>query len=317
MLFRSGSGFGGKGLERLDTERDAQSRAERAAYGEAAGPAKPVVDEATGEAPPVIDVADLEIEIHKGPAPDTSKGRGMGVSSLVTAKAAEQAALLAGCVLSGFVGGWRLMVCDACRKPAGIAKAQGVIANINAMLKAKMAGGRPGETDTSTDAARRRDPDATDYHARLLLSLLLVSRLTRLAQAIVYINDYPQKARWKVTNKDTMVQVRRPGSSTGTWVADTVRSLSRRLVHRSLTKERSTSQARNRRRESCPSFTFLSSRTTSLGCVVLDLLLVQGVSADDSSQVKHAISEIKRSLIEGATMALEVRRAFSPLSTFR
>ena len=26
-------------------------------------------------------------------------------------------------------------------------------------------------------------------------------------QAIIYINDYPQKARWKVTNKDTMVQV--------------------------------------------------------------------------------------------------------------
>ena len=26
--------------------------------------------------------------------------------------------------------------------------------------------------------------------------------------AIIPINDYPQKARWRVTNKETMVQVR-------------------------------------------------------------------------------------------------------------
>lgn len=175
-----------------------------------------MVDEATGEAPPVIDVADLEIEIHKGPAPDTSKGRGggMAVNSLVTAKAAEQAALLAGCVLplavleSFGVEADGFGVCR--RKPAGIAKAQGVIANINAMLKAKMAGGRPSETDTSTDAARRRDPDATDYHVRIsrLPDVAILRADLDFAQAIVYINDYPQKARWKVTNKDTMVQVR-------------------------------------------------------------------------------------------------------------
>lgn len=28
------------------------------------------------------------------------------------------------------------------------------------------------------------------------------------SQAVVWINDYPQKARWKVTNKETMVHVR-------------------------------------------------------------------------------------------------------------
>lgn len=57
------------------------------------------------------------------------------------------------------------------------------------MLKAKQSNAAPVQ-DHSTEAARRRDPDATDYHA------------------IVWINDYPQKARWKVTNKDTMVHVR-------------------------------------------------------------------------------------------------------------
>jgi ATP-dependent RNA helicase DDX46/PRP5 len=65
-----------------------------------------------------------------------------------------------------------------------------VIANFNAILKAKQGQGRDRpEIDLSTDSARRRDPDATDFHA------------------IIYINDYPQKARWKVTNKETMVQV--------------------------------------------------------------------------------------------------------------
>ena len=68
-----------------------------------------------------------------------------------------------------------------------------MIAKFNAIAKARKemhqhhhAGG---PADTSTDSARRRDPDATDFHA------------------IVYINDYPQKARWKVTNKDTMSQL--------------------------------------------------------------------------------------------------------------
>ena len=78
-----------------------------------------------------------------------------------------------------------------CRKPiAGITKAQSVIANFNAMLKAKSRAGAAGDDNYATDSQRRRDPDATDFHA------------------IIYINDYPQKARWKVTNKETMVLVR-------------------------------------------------------------------------------------------------------------
>lgn len=45
----------------------------------------------------------------------------------------------------------------------GAAKAQTVIAMYNVMLKAKTAA-RSNEVDNSTDSARRRDPDATDYH---------------------------------------------------------------------------------------------------------------------------------------------------------
>lgn len=111
-----GSGFGGKGLERLDNDRDAQSRAERAAYGEVAIEKKP--DDPVTGAPGTVadtstvaeDVADLEIEIKRGPAPDIGrKTNGSATSgpavvndaaatAIATAaiKAAEEAAIAAG-----------------------------------------------------------------------------------------------------------------------------------------------------------------------------------------------------------------------------
>ena len=64
-----------------------------------------------------------------------------------------------------------------------IKKAQLVAASLNASLRAKRA------VHNLHDDERRRDPDATDFHA------------------VIPINDYPQKARWKVTNKETMVQL--------------------------------------------------------------------------------------------------------------
>ena len=107
----AGSGFGGKGLERLDTERDAQSRAERAAYGEPGAEKKAEGEAAAGEeaAPQPVDVADLEVEIRRGPAPDTNKTlRGAATpastaesaaavaAAAKAAQAAEAAALAAG-----------------------------------------------------------------------------------------------------------------------------------------------------------------------------------------------------------------------------
>ena len=112
---------------------------------------------------------------------------------MASLKAAEKAALAAGSVypLHHLVSRARTDFARRNRKPiAGITKAQSVIANFNAMLKAKTRAGGAGDDNYATDSARRRDPDATDFHA------------------IIYINDYPQKARWKVTNKETMVLVR-------------------------------------------------------------------------------------------------------------
>ncbi|KDR83590.1 hypothetical protein GALMADRAFT_54780 [Galerina marginata CBS 339.88] len=117
----AGSGFGGKGLDRLDKERDAREKAERKAYGEPAGeeekatPAEENAVKAVASSTDDMTFGTFKVEIKRGPAPDSSKG------------------------LLG-VGG-------------------------------------------------AANPDSTDFHA------------------IIPINDYPQKARWRVTNKETMVQL--------------------------------------------------------------------------------------------------------------
>lgn len=143
---------------------------------ESGGDKKPTAAAVEDAAKSAVEVADLEIEIKRGPAPDMSKRGGGGsiasgvqdATSLAKMKADEAAAIASGWafVLIPFP----LPEADCCwffSKPAGVAKAQSVIANFNAMLKAKAAG-RSGESDLSTDSARRRDPDATDFHVRPL-----------------------------------------------------------------------------------------------------------------------------------------------------
>lgn len=102
----AGSGFGGKGLEKLDDERAAASRAERAAYGESGAPAgeKKAGEEGAEEEEKkdntAQNVADLEIEIMRGPAPDFQKGKGAstgasgggGGGTVDAAKLADEAA---------------------------------------------------------------------------------------------------------------------------------------------------------------------------------------------------------------------------------
>ncbi|GAA5904509.1 uncharacterized protein JCM6883_006516 [Sporobolomyces salmoneus] len=246
----SGSGFGGKGLEKLDDERAAASRAERAAYGEFGAPAgekkagEEGAEEEEGGDNTAQNVADLEIEIMRGPAPDLQKGKvapaggGVTVTTDATkladeaAKKAEQDALAAG-------------------KSAATAAAEAVRAKFNAMLKSRRA--PPAEPDNSTEAARRRDPDATDYHA------------------VVWINDYPQKARWKVTNKDTMVH----------FVESTGASITNKGIFYEPGKEPGPNDLPK-----------------------LHLL----IESNEEFRVKHAIAEIKQALIEGATMALEAEQ---------
>ena len=72
---------------------------------------------------------------------------------------------------------------------AAAKQALSVVAKLNAQLRAhKLVAQSQIQHEELT--SKRTAIDATEFHA------------------IIPINDYPQKARWRVTNKETMVQVR-------------------------------------------------------------------------------------------------------------
>lgn len=128
----------------------------------------------------------FKVEIKRGPAPDTSKpGLGSAIAAakrLAHAKeeerlqnqmrAAEEAAARAG------------------KDTAAHKQALSVVAKLNAQLRAsKLLLQNSLQQTPEESMGRKTNPDSTDFHA------------------IIPINDYPQKARWRVTNKETMVQV--------------------------------------------------------------------------------------------------------------
>jgi hypothetical protein len=190
----AGSGFGGKGLDRLDKERDAREKAERKAYGEPEEEAKQAEDTAGAATGTKKEPAEetpfgaFKVEIKRGPAPDSNKGM-LGVAGAAAVarrlahqreeeriqsslRAAEEAAARAG------------------KDSPAHKQANSVVAKLNAQMRAhKLAQQAQLQAD---DVGRKVNPDSTDFHA------------------IIPINDYPQKARWRVTNKETMVQVRAP-----------------------------------------------------------------------------------------------------------
>ncbi|ETW84578.1 hypothetical protein HETIRDRAFT_473278 [Heterobasidion irregulare TC 32-1] len=184
----AGSGFGGKGLDRLDKERDAREKAERKAYGEPEEEQK-AAEEATSTKKETTDdmtFGNFKVEIKRGPAPDSSKGQ-LG------------------------------------------------------------------------DVGRKVNPDATDFHA------------------IIPINDYPQKARWRVTNKETMVQL----------IDMTGASVTNKGIYYEQGKE-----------------------PPSEGPPKLHLL----IESNEEWRVEHAVREIKRLLIEASAAALqaEMRNPTAP-----
>ncbi|KAJ7283775.1 P-loop containing nucleoside triphosphate hydrolase protein [Mycena rebaudengoi] len=173
----SGSGFGGKGLDRLDKERDLREKAERKAYGE------PGVEEEKASA------AEDGDDMTFGNFKDSSKGL-LGVTGAIAAarrlvqakeeeriqaqvKAAEEAAARAG------------------KDTPAHKQALSVVAKLNAQMRASKLV-LQSQLQAEDISGRKVNPDSTDFHA------------------IIPINDYPQKARWRVTNKETMVQVCRP-----------------------------------------------------------------------------------------------------------
>lgn len=194
----AGSGFGGKGLDRLDKEREARDKAERKAYGEEEKEEKDVPPEGapapangTTTAAPATGgdiLNNFKVEVKRGPAPDSSKGS-LGVTGAALAarklalakeeeklqksiKEAEEAAARAG------------------KDTPAYKQAMTVIAKLNAQLRAqKFVLQSQIQAAENAPARPQVTGDVSEFHA------------------IIPINDYPQKARWRVTNKETMVNL--------------------------------------------------------------------------------------------------------------
>jgi ATP-dependent RNA helicase DDX46/PRP5 len=69
----AGSGFGGKGLDRLEKDRDTRERAQRAAYGEGGEEKRQERAGAAEDKAPDIDLPEINVEIKRGPAPDSRR----------------------------------------------------------------------------------------------------------------------------------------------------------------------------------------------------------------------------------------------------
>ncbi|PSR71793.1 hypothetical protein PHLCEN_2v12294 [Hermanssonia centrifuga] len=183
----AGTGFGGKGLDRLDQERDAKEKAERKAYGEpdeekvAEEPAK------VAAATPGDDMTfgAFKVEVRRGPAPDSSKGQlgvaGAAAAARRLAQAKEEEKLQTSLRQA------EELAARSGKDTAQHKQALSVVAKLNAQLRAhKLVAQSQLQHE---DLGKKSTSDATEFHA------------------IIPINDYPQKARWRVTNKETMVQL--------------------------------------------------------------------------------------------------------------
>ena len=155
-------GFGGKGLEKLDQERDATRNRERRAY--------KTGDEPDEDEKVVDDKAD---EIFQKAA------------SAVQATAIIPSGIPKGIDLDGKITVHKTEIPAASTGSAPKNKLEAVSAAVD-RIRARLQGGGSVAAGASID---NRGPDAGAYHATL------------------EINDFPQKARWAVTNRTNVVKI--------------------------------------------------------------------------------------------------------------
>jgi len=133
-----------------------------------------------------------------------------------------------------------------------------VIAKLNAQMRAaKLVLQSQIQAAETESTGKRTTSDATEFHA------------------IIPINDYPQKARWRVTNKETMVQL----------VDMTGASVTNKGIYYEANKE-----------------------PPLEGPPKLHLL----VESNEEFRVEQAVREIKRLLIEASTAALQAEQRNPP-----
>jgi ATP-dependent RNA helicase DDX46/PRP5 len=252
----AGSGFSGKGLERIERKREEKDRAEKHTYGDtsealslssregAVIPYKPK-EQTNLFKPPERDLknesdytfTEIKVEIVNGPAPDkitnpalfTSGKNAMAQLPAQTLAALEKAKAEGRSV-------------DA----ANLAKVVAKLTQSIELTKAEKFG-----LATAEGPKRTKDPDATDWHA------------------VFPINDYPQKARWKVTNKEHMTLLSEISGA----------SITMRGSYYSPGEE------------------------PKIGAEPKLYLLIE---SNDENKVRAAVDEIRRNLVEGSVAALNV-----------
>ncbi|CEH16015.1 p-loop containing nucleoside triphosphate hydrolase protein [Ceraceosorus bombacis] len=185
----AGSGFGGKGLDRLENDRERLLQAQRSTYGEGEAPsntntdqngqgtnAAAVDDIKVQRGPPISEeeqrINDMHIEVKRGAVDESLKENKVKAPSIDVEKSNAAAAAAAATA--------------AANQPkiagANATKLAQALAQINAAAEAR----KQAEAEQRKMERKPKDPDATEFHA------------------VVPINDFPQKARWSVTNKETV-----------------------------------------------------------------------------------------------------------------
>ncbi|WWC90123.1 pre-mRNA-processing ATP-dependent RNA helicase PRP5 [Kwoniella dendrophila CBS 6074] len=192
----AGSGYAGKGLERIERKRIEKDQAEKHTYGDtsealslasregAVIPYKPKqtefkqpenINAHKGDADYTF--TEIKVEVVHGPAPDRVINN-TPIQPKVPVAAALPAQTIAALEKAKAEG----RTVDA----ANLAKVVARLTQSIELTKAEKLGLAQPVGYASVGGVRTKDPDATDYHA------------------IFPINDYPQKARWKATNKEQM-----------------------------------------------------------------------------------------------------------------
>ena len=208
------TGFGGKGLERFESDRESKEAQERSHFGEGKDETKKdgasddkegggTAGETTKDGE--FTLAGFNVDIVKGPAPERVRDGGRSSSNALSSSLNPTRPMLP------LPLAIPMSLVAAGPNQDGLNKVQAALNKINAELAAKKkamvaaaanptpppppaqnndgaggtaTGGVTQKTILSTDR-KPKDPDATDYHA------------------VVMINDFVQKARWMVTNRES------------------------------------------------------------------------------------------------------------------
>lgn len=198
------SGFGGKGLERFESDREKNLAAQKRAFGE--GGEEGTSKEQTnadgikvqkGPAPgdnELRQVSDMLIEVKRGAAPESVRDNKVKAEDGEDTRGKEEPKKTKEDEADDNLLAQNARTLEAAKaKGADTTKLAAALAKISAMAQERKAQRAREQAAVDAERALRqrkgRDPDATDFHA------------------IIPINDFPQRARWRVTNKETMTML--------------------------------------------------------------------------------------------------------------